>query len=738
MAGICNAWLVAAFTKHDNSFGADYKQPIRGGRCQVIEFQNTRTPENPDIEIDACIGDKTHTARVRFAREAIDLFERPAPDLFKSLTGYLRAVFSIDEFYIHLVPPKCSGDLPEILLYVTSFYLIEGDKNNPVFNENSVQIGKVENIQAIIRKWWFGMSDFSHDHSSLDKNRAIRSMPYFRPYELNEDINKDKSEYEYTAEKLKDIFKGLYNEEKSLQWNVEHPNLNDVYVPYAEEPRENPSEIHAPYYLQTPYNAVLPQSPSPLVRQPPQKSKVPLQHSSSLSLSQRTESLSDTDDNDISDYERERRRKAKARVMANSAEGPKSEGSCSPPSSSSLPFPAALEAMGLLKNKEQTFDGIESSASSSHDSTPYIESRCSNDKSLRDKWSNKLVMRALPVTHKNIRDDDEEDEETGEKNGVCLRPNFKRMSSTPQTELSDHGGEDQVDLVNSTVRNNQALSVSCSITPRSSTNKRNTPNSSTDIATPLANATTKEALTPRPKRSSSSDIKANGKNTRVSKNVRRAARKTAKMEFDQYDALGGQEESTEEPENERVKIEVIDKETEREREQEEPRKEKTEREGVEIERLKQEELNLTDCKREEISTGNKNASEKYRQWKTEANLDGKNGQNGNEDVISHRTSDLSFNYQEEGDYAPHRQPFASTSSYPSLSPTRYHSCSSSVLPMENQYLHIPPPKLGGLKVDLTLRGGGLSERYVLERLMWATEKRESMKTASKNKRAKLS
>ncbi|WVW87023.1 hypothetical protein I302_109079 [Kwoniella bestiolae CBS 10118] len=180
MAEDITSWISKSIIQHDSLNGANHKVPIRGRYAQVIKFSSYRDEFDPHAEIRGVISDKTHWIRVKFDVDATDEFEEPTASLPpESLTSNLRSIFLIESFRIHLSPPSNthrrkslntpSGDLPEILLEILKWRVINGDKSDPVFYPDNPEVSKGKGdvdvqVQRVLRKWWFGESNSSQSH----------------------------------------------------------------------------------------------------------------------------------------------------------------------------------------------------------------------------------------------------------------------------------------------------------------------------------------------------------------------------------------------------------------------------------------------------------------------------------------------------------------------------------------------------------------------------------------------
>ncbi|WWC73781.1 uncharacterized protein I206_107753 [Kwoniella pini CBS 10737] len=178
MAEDITSWIAKAIIQHDKEHGANYKIPLRGRYIQMIKFLSFRDHFDPHAEIRGVISDKTHWIRVKFDVNATDEFEEPQASLpSESLTSQLRAVFLIESFRINLLPPPSSrrqsiqldAELPEVILEILEWKVINGDKNDPVFYEDVIEVSKGKTdldvqVQGVLRKWWFGESNSSQSH----------------------------------------------------------------------------------------------------------------------------------------------------------------------------------------------------------------------------------------------------------------------------------------------------------------------------------------------------------------------------------------------------------------------------------------------------------------------------------------------------------------------------------------------------------------------------------------------
>ncbi|OCF62129.1 hypothetical protein L486_01796 [Kwoniella mangroviensis CBS 10435] len=197
MAEDITSWISSAIVQHDLKNGANYKIPIKGRYAQVIKFSSYRDRFDPHAEIRGVISDKTHWIRVKFDVEATDEFEEPEASLpSESLTSNLRAIFLIESFRIHLLPPpntsrrksnnintttvSASGDLPEVMLEILQWKVVTGDKDDPEYYPGTPEVSKGKQdvdvkVQRVLRKWWFGETNSSQSHAPSTSQHPLHT-----------------------------------------------------------------------------------------------------------------------------------------------------------------------------------------------------------------------------------------------------------------------------------------------------------------------------------------------------------------------------------------------------------------------------------------------------------------------------------------------------------------------------------------------------------------------------------
>ncbi|WWD04504.1 hypothetical protein V865_002574 [Kwoniella europaea PYCC6329] len=197
MAEDITSWISRSIVQHDLENGANYKIPIRGRYAQVIKFSSYRDRFDPHAEIRGVISDKTHWIRVKFDVEATDEFEEPEASLpSESLTSNLRAIFLIESFRIHLLPPlntsrrkshnlntptaSVSGDLPEVMLEILKWKVVTGDKDDPEYYAGTPEVSKGNQdvdvkVQRVLRKWWFGETNSSQSHAPSTSQHPLHT-----------------------------------------------------------------------------------------------------------------------------------------------------------------------------------------------------------------------------------------------------------------------------------------------------------------------------------------------------------------------------------------------------------------------------------------------------------------------------------------------------------------------------------------------------------------------------------
>ncbi|WVQ66140.1 uncharacterized protein L199_004318 [Kwoniella botswanensis] len=197
MAEDITSWISSSIVQHDRENGANHKIPMRGRYAQVIKFSSYRDRFDPHAEIRGVISDKTHWIRVKFDVEATDEFEEPEASLpSESLTSNLRAIFLIESFRIHLLPPlntsrrkshnlntptvSVSGDLPEVMLEILKWKVVTGDKDDPQYYAGTPEVSKGNQdvdvkVQRVLRKWWFGETNSSQSHAPSTSQHPLHT-----------------------------------------------------------------------------------------------------------------------------------------------------------------------------------------------------------------------------------------------------------------------------------------------------------------------------------------------------------------------------------------------------------------------------------------------------------------------------------------------------------------------------------------------------------------------------------
>ncbi|WWD20230.1 hypothetical protein CI109_104706 [Kwoniella shandongensis] len=210
MAESLGSWLAKAVVQHDRQHGANLEVDVAGGYCQLRSFSSYRTDDDPHNQIIGFVTDQTHHVKVIFDVEATDEFEKAVPGIgSESLTSHLRAIFRLTSFrffledtsrqggpstpgsaikpgskpHIKLNPDSPYLDLPRVVLYVTKWDVVSGDRNDPLFHIGTEEVGRGGRdgeVQRVLRKWWLGesFSDPSQNQSSQMETPSRQPLSY--------------------------------------------------------------------------------------------------------------------------------------------------------------------------------------------------------------------------------------------------------------------------------------------------------------------------------------------------------------------------------------------------------------------------------------------------------------------------------------------------------------------------------------------------------------------------------
>lgn len=104
------------------------------------------------------ISDRTHTVGIEFDATATDAFETSvAGEPAESLTSCLRAVIRLKAFAFRVHPPPTGSDVAKVSLHASAWEVVSGDRSDPVFYSQAVDVCQDERVDSVLRKWWFGV-----------------------------------------------------------------------------------------------------------------------------------------------------------------------------------------------------------------------------------------------------------------------------------------------------------------------------------------------------------------------------------------------------------------------------------------------------------------------------------------------------------------------------------------------------------------------------------------------------
>ncbi|WOO84219.1 uncharacterized protein LOC62_05G007740 [Vanrija pseudolonga] len=160
MAQSLASWISKSIVQHDREHGADFDTPWTGSsKCgQLVKFTTYRTAENPHAVVRGVISDRTHTVAIEFDAAATDAFETSvAGEHAESLTSCLRAVVRLKAFAFRVNAPATGSDVPRVSLHARAWEVVSGDRSDPVFYSQAVDVSNDEGVHSVLRKWWFGV-----------------------------------------------------------------------------------------------------------------------------------------------------------------------------------------------------------------------------------------------------------------------------------------------------------------------------------------------------------------------------------------------------------------------------------------------------------------------------------------------------------------------------------------------------------------------------------------------------